>query len=212
MHAHTCLFSLWGNQSRSMSMKRAQMSELCTGWRLCWKVLHLSFVAPWPFLYVPHPVSLLRTGWPVEPIRNVHLTGWHHVYLWPWDRTVATCNQTSAMAISPPSLGSSISSSGRRPGAGDISPMLIWLHSPPLATSSLSLPLSVSFFLSCSLSDVEIWFGESREESSISIQLLPLSLALFIPFSSALLSFQLSTLSLSLSLSTSFLSLSSVQS
>lgn len=203
MRAHACLFSLWGNQSRSVSMKRAQMSAPCTGWRFCWKVLHLPFVALCPLFYLPHPVSLLRMAWPGEPIHlpNIHPCGWYHVYSLLWDRAVANCNQTSAKAISPPSLGSGNSSRGSRPGARDISLMFIWPHSPLLATSPpppFSLPLSSFLSHSHSWFDAEIWFGERSRAYRFSLcRCLSLSL-------------QLSPLSLLLS--ASFLSLSSVQS
>lgn len=129
---------------------------------------------------------------------HVHFTGWHHH--WLWNSALAICNQTSAKAIPPPSLDSSVSSSGSRPGAGDISLMLICLHCTPLATSSPS----VFLFPFLTLSDAEIWFGESREEQKrvkhIDSASTAVSLTLFIPFSYVLLSLQLSPLHLSLSM------------
>lgn len=96
---------------------------------------------------------------------------------WLWDSALVTSNQSLAKAIPPPSLDSSVSSSGSRPEAGDISLVLICLHSTQLATSSLSVFLSPSLILS----DAEIWFGESREKQKgvkhISIQPPQLSLS-----------------------------------
>lgn len=129
-----------------------------------------------------HPVSLLRTCGPVGPIRNVHSTGWHPVYLWPWDH-LAMGNLQPQLSIS--------SSGGSRLGAGDISLMLIWLH-------CYRLSLSLCFFLTLSLSvwcwDM-IWWEEGGVER-IDPASTAVSLARFFPFSSAWPSSQLSPLHL----------------
>lgn len=151
------------------------------------------------FLLLLHdPLYLPLRVWLVQPI--VKPPGWHHVYRWMWHRALGACSQTLAKAHPPPSLGSSSGSSGSRPGAGDISLMLICLHSTQLATSSLSMFLSAAL----PLSDAEIWFGESREEQKgvehIDSASTAVSLTLFIPLSSVLLSLQPSPLYLSLSI------------
>lgn len=157
----------------------------------CWKEFPLYFVAPWPLI----PSSSCLAGPPI-----VKPPGWHHVYRWMWHRALGACSQTLAKAHPPSSLGSSSGSSGSRPGAGDISLMLICLHSTQLATSSLSMFLSAAL----PLSDAEIWFGESREEQKgvehIDSASTAVSLTLFIPLSSVLLSLQPSPLYLSLSI------------
>ena len=155
----------------------------------------------------PHPVSLLRPGWPVQPIRNL-------LYILLGDITCATgCGTAPWQPVTKPGqrqfqlpLWAAALAAVAAGLDWERSLILIYLHSQPLATSSL--PLSFLFPLLSLLLFVWCWdmiWWEQRGVRYIDSASTAVSLALFIPVSSALISFHLSPRYLFLS--TSFLSL-----